>query len=129
MATQSTVAYHKVVTGESDPMNMLAFLLKTTDRLVSRVLLNALFFGVLAAAVSLLVAYEGTRQWPPQQLTYVAVALIAGFAAYAAGVSVLLRAALHGLVRATAEAQHVEQVVSSAAPVGAPHVNGDVNAT
>ncbi len=85
-------------------MKALTFLLKTTDRLVSRTLLNVLFFGVLAAAVTLLVAYEGTRQWPPQQLTYVAMAVIAGCVAYAAGVSVLLWAALHRLVRAAAEA-------------------------
>jgi len=83
-------------------MKMLAFLLKTTDRLVSRMLLNALLFGVLAAGVTVLVGAEATRQWPPQQLTYVAMAIIAGFAAYAASVSVLLGASLHSLVRAAA---------------------------
>ncbi|HEV2456971.1 MAG TPA: hypothetical protein VGS80_01300, partial [Ktedonobacterales bacterium] len=61
------------------------------------------------AGVTLLVASEGTRQWPPQQLTYVAMAFVAGFAAYGAAVSVLLRAALHGLVRATAAAPHGRQ--------------------
>jgi hypothetical protein len=112
-------------------MKVLAFLLKTTNRLASRILLNGLFFGVLAAGVTLLVAYEGTRQWPPQQLTYVATAIIAGFAAYAAGVSALLQAALRRLVRATAdaqieaqiEAQHVDKVVGSVTSGGAAHVN------
>ncbi len=91
-------------------MKMLTFLLKNTDRLVTRMLLNALLFGALAAGVTLLVGAEGTRQWPPQQLSYIAMAIIAGFAAYAAAVSVLLGAALHGLVRASAPAPapHVE---------------------
>jgi hypothetical protein len=88
-------------------MKLLAFLLRTTDRLVARVLLNALFAAVVAAGVTLLVAYEGTRQWPPQQLTYVAMVFFAGFAAYGAGVTILLRAAARGLVQAS-EAQHGE---------------------
>jgi hypothetical protein len=82
-------------------MKLLALLVRTTDRLVARVLLSALFSAVVAAGATLLVAYEGTRQWPPQQLTYVAVVLFAAFAAYGAAVWVLLRAALRGLVRAT----------------------------
>jgi hypothetical protein len=87
-------------------MKVLAFLVTTTDRLVSRVLLSALFSAVVAAGVTLLVAYEGTRQWPPQQLTYVAAVLFAAFAAYGAAVWVLLRAALRGIVRATEAAPH-----------------------
>jgi hypothetical protein len=94
-------------------MKVLTFLLKTTDRLVSRTLLSALFSALLAAGVALLVAAEATRVWPPDQLTYVTMAIVAAFAAYAASVSVLLGAALHGLVRATAVTSHVEQVGSS----------------
>jgi hypothetical protein len=91
-------------------MKVLTFLVKTSDRLVSRMLLSALFFGVLGAGVTLLVGAEGTRQWPPHQLTYVAMVSIAVFAAYAAGVSVLLRAALHSLVQAVDAAPHGTQV-------------------
>jgi hypothetical protein len=80
-------------------MKMLAVLLGTTDQLVSRVLLSALFGGGVATSVTPLVAAEGRRQWPPNQLTYVAKVVIAGLAAYAAGVSILLRAAAHRLVR------------------------------
>ena len=90
-------------------MKLLAFLVRTTHRLVARVLFSALFSAVAAAGVTLLVAYEGTRQWPPQQLTYVAMVLFAGFAAYGAVVSVLLRAALRGLVRETETAPHSDQ--------------------
>jgi hypothetical protein len=81
-------------------MKLLAFLIKTTDRLVPRVILSALFGGLLTAGVALLVAYEGTLKWPPQQLTGVAAIALAAFAAYATAVSVLLRAALHALVQA-----------------------------
>jgi hypothetical protein len=83
-------------------MKLLAFLIRTTDRLVPRVLLNALFGALLAAGVALLVAYEGTLKWPPQQLTAVAAIGFAAFAAYATAVSVLLWAALHALVQAAA---------------------------
>lgn len=104
-------------------MKVLAFVLKTTDRLVARILLTALFCGVLALGVTLLVAYEGTRQWPPQQLTYVAMAIIAGFAAYASGVSVLLSGAVHSLVRAHALAETAQQ------SAGAQIVNASVPAS
>jgi hypothetical protein len=92
-------------------MKLLAFLIKTTDRLVSRVILSALFGGLLTAGVALLVAYEGTLKWPPQQLTGVAAIAIAAFAAYATAVSVLLSAALHALVQATGAAPPREQEV------------------
>ncbi|HEV8189893.1 MAG TPA: hypothetical protein VGP82_00160 [Ktedonobacterales bacterium] len=104
-------------------MKMLTFLLKNTDRLVSRMLLNALLFGALAAGVTLLVGAEGTRQWPPQQLSYIATAIIAGFAAYAAAVSILLGAALHGLVRASAPAPQVapaKPIAPATSTVAAP---------
>jgi hypothetical protein len=67
-------------------MKLLAFLIKTTDRLVPRVILNALFGALAAAGVALLVAYEGTLKWPPQQLTGVAAIGFAVFAAYATAV-------------------------------------------
>ncbi len=105
-------------------MKMLTFLLKNTDRLVSRMLLNALLFGVLAAGVTLLVGAEGTRQWPPQQLSYITTAIIAGFAAYAAAVSILLGAALHGLVRASAPAPHVAPAEPMAPVTSAAAANG-----
>jgi hypothetical protein len=91
-------------------MKVLGFLLGTTDRLVSRVVLSALFAALLAAGVTLLVAAEGTRQWPPHQLTYVAMVIIAGLSAYAAGVSVLLRAAARALVRTASEAQQAAKI-------------------
>jgi len=90
-------------------MKVLTFLVKTSDRLVSRMVLSALLFGVLGASVTLLVGAEGTRQWPPHQLAYVTMVVIAGFAAYAAGISVLLRASLHSLVRAVDAAPHAAQ--------------------
>jgi hypothetical protein len=69
-----------------------------------RTFLNLLFTAVLAAAVAagaaLLVAYVETRHWPPAQLTYVTAAAFAVLAAYAAGVTVLLRASTRTLLGA-----------------------------
>ena len=57
-------------------MKVLRFVVNTTDGLVVRLLLGAIFGGLLAAGMTLLVASEGTGEWPPQQLTYVAMVAI-----------------------------------------------------
>ncbi len=59
-----------------EQMKVLAFVVKTTDGLFVRLLLGAAFSGLLAAGITLLVASEGTGEWPPQQLTYVAMVTI-----------------------------------------------------
>jgi hypothetical protein len=59
-----------------EQMKVLRFVVNTTDGLVVRLLLGAFFSGLLAAGMTLLVASEGTGQWPPQQLTYVAMVTI-----------------------------------------------------
>ena len=69
-----------------------------------RTLFSMLFTAVLAAAVAggaaLLVAYAQTRHWPPSQLTDVTAAAFAVLAAYAAGVTVLLRASTQAVLGA-----------------------------
>ncbi len=69
-----------------------------------RTFFNLLFTAVLAAAVAggatLLVAYTETRHWPPTQMTGVTAAAFAVLAAYAAGVTVLLRASTRTLLGA-----------------------------
>jgi hypothetical protein len=69
-----------------------------------RTLFNMLFTAVLAAAVAggaaLLVAYAQTRHWPPSQLTAVTAAAFAVLGAYAAGVTVLLRASTQAMLGA-----------------------------
>lgn len=94
-------------------MKVLAFVLKTTDGLVVRMLLGAGFSGLLAAGMTLLVTSEGTGKWPPQQLTYVAMIALGVVVAAAVSLFILLRAALHSLVRATAQS---EQQVGAAVP-------------
>ncbi len=69
-----------------------------------RTFFNLVFTAVLAAAVAggatLLVAYIQTRNWPPAQMTDVTAAAFAVLAAYAAGVTVLLRASTRTLLGA-----------------------------
>ncbi len=70
--------------------------------------------------MTLLVVSKGTRQWLPQQLTDVALASIGGFASYAAAVSLVLRSALHSLVRATDTAQGQQGALSGGGAGAAP---------
>ena len=69
-----------------------------------RTLFNMLFTAVLAAAVAggaaLLVAYAQTRHWPPSQMTDVTAVAFAVLGAYAAGVTVLLRASTQAVLGA-----------------------------
>lgn len=81
-------------------MRIMGHLITTGCRTFWRILFMSLFAAVLAAGVALLVAYEGTRQWPPTQLVYVAVAAFAVVSAYAVGVTVLLSESVKALVDA-----------------------------
>lgn len=69
-----------------------------------RTVVNLLFTTVLAAAVAggaaLLVAYSQTQSWPPTHMTDVTAAAFAVLAAYAAAVTVLLRASTKTLLGA-----------------------------
>jgi hypothetical protein len=86
-----------------EQMNVLRFVVKTTDGLVVRLLLGATFSGLLAAGVTLLVASEGTGAWPPYHLTSVAMVAIGVLVAVAVSLFIVLRAALRSLVRVRAQ--------------------------
>lgn len=88
-------------------MKVLRFVVNTTDGLVVRLLLGALFAGLLAAGMTLLVASEGTGEWPPQQLTYVAMVAIGVMVAATVSLFILLRAALRSLVHVRSQPQQV----------------------
>jgi hypothetical protein len=88
-------------------MKVLRFVVKTTDGLVVRLLLGAVFGGLLAAGMTLLVASEGTGAWPPQQLTYVAMVTVGVLVAVAVSLFILLRAALRSLVRVRTQPEQV----------------------
>ena len=81
-------------------MRILGHLIATGCRTFWRILFMSLFAAVLAAGVALLVAYEGTRQWPPTQLMEVAVGAFAVVCAYGVGVTVLLSESVKALVDA-----------------------------
>jgi hypothetical protein len=105
-----------------EQMKVLAFVVKTTDGLVVRLLLGAFFGGLLAAGMTLLVASEGTGQWPPQQLTYVAMVTIGVIVAAMVSLFILLRATLRSLVRVRTQPEQV----GSALPASADPVSEQV---
>jgi hypothetical protein len=88
-------------------MTVLRFVVNTTDGLVVRLLLGATFSGLLAAGMTLLVASVGTGEWPPSQLTYVAMVTIGVTVAAMVGLFILLRAALRSLVRVRTQPEQV----------------------
>ena len=88
-------------------MKVLRFVVNTTDGLVVRLLLGAFFGGLLAAGMTLLVASEGTGEWPPQQLTYVAMVTIGAIVAAMVSLFILLRATLRSLVRVRTQPEQV----------------------
>jgi TPP-dependent indolepyruvate ferredoxin oxidoreductase alpha subunit len=81
-------------------MRIIGHLITTGCRTVWRILFMSLFAAALAAGVAILVGYEGTRQWPPTQLMYVAAGAFAVLSAYAVGLTVLLSESVKALVDA-----------------------------
>jgi hypothetical protein len=98
-----------------EQMKVLRFVVKTTDGLVVRLLLGATFSGLLAAGMTLLVASEGTGEWPPQQLTYVAMVAIGVIVAAMVSLFILLRATLRSLVRVTTRPEQVGSAIPASA--------------
>jgi hypothetical protein len=94
-----------------EQMRVLRFVVTTTDGLVVRLLLGAFFGGLLAAGITLLVASEGTGEWPPQQLTYVAMVAVGVLVAVAVSLFILLRAALRSLVRVRTQPEQVGSAI------------------
>ena len=77
--------------------------------------------------MTLLVASEGTGEWPPQQLTYVAMVAIGVIVAAMVSLFILLRAALRSLVRVRTQPEQVgsalpasETPSASKAPLSSP---------
>jgi ABC-type Fe3+-siderophore transport system permease subunit len=95
-------------------MTLIFHLIKSLFRAFFKITFTALFVGVLAAGATLLVAYlNDGHVWPPRTLIEVAAAAIGVLAAYAAGLTMLLREALHAAL--TVEhgvAKEVEQEVA-----------------
>jgi ABC-type Fe3+-siderophore transport system permease subunit len=88
-------------------MTLVFHLLKSLFRAFFKIAFTAVFAGALAVGAVLLVAYLNDGQvWPPKTLIEVAAAAMGVLAAYAAGLTMLLREALraaltveHGAVK------------------------------
>lgn len=81
-------------------MMLFRHLMKTAMRAFFRIALTILVFGLIGAGLSLLVAHQLTQQWPPTALTDVIVVAIGTLLGYAAGLTVLLSEAVHGVFTA-----------------------------
>ena len=76
-------------------MMLIVHLLKSLFRAFFKITFTGLFVGVLAAGAVLLVAYlNDGHLWPPRTLIEGAAAAVGVLAAYAAGLTMLLREAL-----------------------------------
>jgi hypothetical protein len=82
---------------------------------VVRLLLGATFSGLLAAGMTLLVASVGTGEWPPSQLTYVAMVAIGVVVAAMVSLFILLRATLRSLVRVRTQPGQVRSALPASA--------------
>jgi hypothetical protein len=98
-----------------EQMKVLRFVVNTTDGLVVRLLLGAFFSGLLAAGMTLLVASEGTGEWPPSQLTYVAMVAIGVLVAAMVSLFIVLRATLRSLVRVRTQPEQVGSALPASA--------------
>ncbi|MGH2516578.1 MAG: hypothetical protein ACRDHP_13060 [Ktedonobacterales bacterium] len=86
-------------------MKVLGHLAKTMFRAFFRILVTVILSAALAVGVGLLIAYEAGKQWPPQHLVDVLIAIVAIIFAYAASLTVLASEAVKALLFATKEAE------------------------
>lgn len=95
-------------------MTLIFHLIKSLFHAFFKITFAALFAGALAAGVTLLVVYlNNGRLWPPRTLIDVAAAAIGVLAAYAAGLTMLLREALRAALKVEhGVAKGVEQEVA-----------------
>ena len=75
-------------------MGILAHLAGRVFKTLFGMLFAGLLFALLGAGAALGVAFATTQHWPPQPLAIAAAIVIGGLAAYAAALTVLLRAIL-----------------------------------
>lgn len=78
-------------------MSILAHLAGKLFKTIFGMLFGGLFFAAVGAGAVLAVAYANSPHWPLPALAYVTAVIIGGLAAYAAALTVLLRAILGGV--------------------------------
>jgi hypothetical protein len=97
-------------------MMLLSHLMKTAVRAFFRIILTFVVFGAIGVGASLLVAYQTTHVWPPSGLTVVIGGTIGVLLGYAAGLTVLVREAIGGVLTAEHDiAGGIERVVEAPA--------------
>jgi putative flippase GtrA len=97
-------------------MRLLSHLMKTAVRAFFRIALTFVLFGAIGVGVSLLVAYQMTHVWPPTVLADVIAGAIGVLLGYAAGLTVLVREAIGGVLTAEHDiAGGIERVVEAPA--------------
>ena len=100
-------------------MMFFSHLMKTAVRAILRIAFTVLLFGAIGGGVSLLVAYQTTHQWPPTGSTYFIGGAIGAVLGYAAGLTVLVREAIHGVRTAehniTGGVARIERVIEAPA--------------
>jgi hypothetical protein len=91
-------------------MMLILHLIRSLLGAFFKICFTALLTGGVLAGIALLVAYQSDPVWPPTELTLIAVGAIGLLAAYAGGLTVLLREALRaaltverGLIKGVAE--------------------------
>jgi hypothetical protein len=75
-------------------MTLILHLIKSFFGAFFKVTLTGLFLGAAAAGATLLVAYLNGHVWPPRTLTEVAAGAFGVLAAYAGGLTMLMREAV-----------------------------------
>jgi xanthosine utilization system XapX-like protein len=76
---------------------MVGHLVKAAFRGFFRIAFTTVFFIALGVGVSLLVAYQVIRVWPPSVPTYIIAGAVGALLGYAAGLTALVREAIRGV--------------------------------
>jgi hypothetical protein len=97
-------------------MMLLSHLMKIAVQAFFRIALTFVLFGAIGVGLSLLVAYQTTHAWPPTVPTEIIGGTIGVLLGYAAGLTVLVREAIHGVRTAEHDiASGIERVVEAPA--------------
>lgn len=86
-------------------MGVLWHLIKTAFRAFFSILFAAIVGGALGAGLALLVSWVGTSVWPPSRLAVIAAIAVGLLAAYAGGLTILVREAVRGLLTAAGDVE------------------------
>jgi anaerobic C4-dicarboxylate transporter len=81
-------------------MRVTAHILGTLFKAIGKIILAAIFCGIIGAGVVLLVSFVKSNHWPPDTLTIIAAVAVGVLSLYAGGVTVLMREAVRALQEA-----------------------------